>query len=134
MPDLAQEIRRRILNSLEAAQSAVLTARNSTKIPIGYENFELVLTTLSGCRHSIERLLDQGQIIEILRGASRTLSLWQAGLSETVVRSARLAIDEVMGELEAKKPVVAGLSASALDDGFARGGDGSGEVSSKHPH
>jgi len=59
MPDLAQQIRRRILNSLEAAQSAVLTARNSTKIPIGYENFELVLTTLSGCRHSIERLLDQ---------------------------------------------------------------------------
>jgi len=50
------------------------------------------------------------------------------------VRSARLAIDEVMGELEAKKPVVAGLSASALDDGFARGGDGRGEVSSKHPH
>jgi hypothetical protein len=42
MSDVAQEIRRRILNSLEAAQSPVLTARNSTKIPTGYENFELV--------------------------------------------------------------------------------------------
>jgi hypothetical protein len=50
------------------------------------------------------------------------------------VRSARLAIDEVMGDLEAKKPVVAGLSASALNDGFATRGDASGEVSSKHPH
>ena len=134
MPDVAQEIRRRILNSLEAAQSALLTARNSTKIPTGYENFELALTTLAGCRHSIERLLDQGQIIEILRGAANTLSLWQAGLSETVVRSARLAIDEMMGDLDAKKPVLAALSASALDDGFATGGDASGEVASTHPH
>src|SRR5215831_2837809 len=104
MPDVAQEIRRRILNSLEAAQSAVLTARNSTKIPTGYESFELVLTTLAGCRHCIERVLDQEQIIEILRGASNTLSLWQAGLTETVVRSARLAINEVMGDLEANEP------------------------------
>src|SRR5215469_15795660 len=104
MPDVAQEVRRRILNSLEAAQSAVLTARNSTKIQTGYENFELVLTTLAGCRHSIERVLDQEQITEILRAASKTLGLWQAGLTETVVRSVCLAITEVMGELEAKKP------------------------------
>jgi len=134
MPDVAQEIRRRILNSLEAAQSAVLTARNSTKVPTGYENFELVLTALAGCRHSIERLLDQEQIIEILRGASNTLSLWQVGLTETVVRSARLAIDEVMGDLKAKKPAIAGLSAPALNDGFATGGDAASEVTSKHAH
>jgi hypothetical protein len=104
MSEVAQEIRRRILNSLEAVQSAVLTARNSAQIPTGNNNFELILTTLAGCRHSIERMLDREQIIEILRGASNSLSLWQAGLTETVVRSARLAINEVMGELEANKP------------------------------
>jgi hypothetical protein len=98
VPDIAQETgRRRILNTLEAAQSAALTARNSTKIPTGYQHFELILTTLAGCRHSIERVLDQEQTIEILYEVSYTLSLWQSGPTETVVRSVRLAINERCG-------------------------------------
>jgi hypothetical protein len=32
------------------------------------------------------------------------LGLWQAGLTEAVVRSARLSIDELVADLEAKKP------------------------------
>jgi hypothetical protein len=75
MPNRAQETRRRVLNLLEEVHSAVLTARKSTKIPTGYQNFELVLTTLSGCRHSIELVQDQEQIIEILDEASDKLGL-----------------------------------------------------------
>jgi hypothetical protein len=103
MPDFAQETRRRILNNLEGVQSAVLTARNSTKTPTQYFD-ELVLTTLASCRHSIEQVHDQEQIIEILNKASDALGLWQAGLTETVVRSARLAINELPADLEQKKP------------------------------
>jgi hypothetical protein len=45
---------------------------------------------------------DQEQIIEILSEASVRLSLWQAGRTETVVKSARLAIKELVADLEAK--------------------------------
>jgi hypothetical protein len=106
MPDIAEETRRRILDNLEATQSAVLTARKSTKIPTGYQNFELVLTTVSGCRHSIEGAHDDEQLIEMLRKAWEKLGLWEAGLTETVVRAARLAINEAVANLEAKKPTV----------------------------
>ena len=103
MPDVAQGARRRVLNSLEGIQSVVLTARNSTKIPTDYQTFELVLTILSGCRHSIERTQDQEQIIEILLNTSDRLRLWQSGITETVVRSARVAINETVADLERKK-------------------------------
>jgi hypothetical protein len=106
MPDLAQETLHRVLNILEGVQRAVMTARNSTKIPTGYQNFELVLTTLAGCRQSIEGAHDQEQLIERLRKASEKLGLWEAGLTETVVRAARLAINEAVADLEAKKPTV----------------------------
>jgi hypothetical protein len=102
MPDVVQETRRRVLHNLEGIQSAVLLSRKSTKIPTGYQKFELVLTTLSGCRHSIERVEGQEQVIEILRDASRKLGLWETGLTETVVKRARPAIDEMAGDLEAK--------------------------------
>jgi hypothetical protein len=102
MPDVVEEMRRQVLHSLEGIQRAVLLSRNSTKIPTGYQKFELVLTTLSGCRHSIERVQNQEQIIEILREASRKLGLWEAGLTETVVKHARRAIDKMVDDLEAK--------------------------------
>jgi len=101
MPDVVQETRRRVLHNLEGIQSAVLLSRKSTKIPTGYQKFELVLTTLSGCRHSIERVEDQEQVIEILRDASRKLGLWEIGLTETAVKRARRAIDEMVDTLEA---------------------------------
>ena len=108
MPDVASETRRRILNILEGVQSAVLTARNSTKMPTGYRKFELVLTTLADCRHSIERMQDRERdrdlIILMLRDASDTLRRWQAGITEIAVRSACLAINEIVADLEAKKP------------------------------
>ena len=108
MPEVASETRRRILNILEGVQSAVLTARNSTKMPTGYRKFELVLTTLADCRHSIERMQDRDPdrqlIIVMLRETSDTLRRWQTGPTETAVRSACLAIDEIVAELEAKKP------------------------------
>jgi hypothetical protein len=103
MADVAQEMRRHVLHNLDGIQSALLVSRNSTKLPTGYQKFELVLTTLSGCRQSIERAEGQEQIIEILRGASRKLGLWEAGLTETAVKRARLAIDEMVGDLEAKE-------------------------------
>jgi hypothetical protein len=96
-------MRRHVVHNLDGIQSAVLLSRNSTKIQTRYQKFELVLTTLSGCRQSIERAEDQEQIIEILRAVSRKLGLWEAGLTETVVKSARRAIDEMVGYLEAKQ-------------------------------
>ena len=102
MPEAVAETRRQVLDNLEGVQSAVLMARNSTKVPTGYQKFELVLTTLSGCRHSIERMEDQDQVIVILRDTSHKLGLWEAGLTETVVKRARRTIDEMADDLEAK--------------------------------
>ena len=103
MPDVVPEMRRQVLHNLVAIQSTVLLSRNSTKIPIGYRKLELILTTLSGCLLSIERVEDQEQVIEILRATSRKLGLWESGLTETVVKQARRAIDELVGDLEAKE-------------------------------
>jgi len=44
---------------------------------------------------------DQEQVIALLRGTSRKLGLWEAGLTETVVKRARRAIDEMVDALEA---------------------------------
>ena len=100
MPDLTNEMHGRVLNNVERIQNSVLTARNSEKLPTGYQNFNLALTTLSACRQSIEQLRDRNRIIGILREASQRLGLWESGRSEPAMRSTRLAIEEIVADLE----------------------------------
>ena len=83
----------------------MLTERNSTKPRRGSQNLDLALSTLAGCRHSIEQLRDQEQILAMLRKVSVTLGLWESGLAEPAMRSARFAIDEMVADLEPKNPV-----------------------------
>jgi len=106
MSDVTHETHRRILHNLEGAKRAVLTARNWRNIPTRYQNFELAISILSGCRVSLERMRDREQITNMLRDASDRLGIWQVGRAETAVRSARLAIKETIADLEAKKPAV----------------------------
>jgi hypothetical protein len=100
MPDLTDEMRCRVLDTLEGVHSAVLTARNSEKLPTGYQNFDLALTISSACRYSIERVRDREEIVAILRQTSRKLSLWASGRAEPAMKSAHRAIDEMVADLE----------------------------------
>ena len=100
MPDLTDEMHRRVLNEVEGTLNTVLTARNSERLPTGYQNFNLALTTLSWCRHSIEQVRERKRIVAILREASQRLGLWESGRSEPAMRSTRHAIDEIVADLE----------------------------------